>query len=524
MKLWSWRWWSGLFRPRQPAAPADPRVEQALESTVEPRVAPPVEAHTEPPEEPAVEATAEAAPEAAAEAAVEAAAEAQEPEPVATLPALRQPMDEWLRERALYFAPPPRSAAAFRPDRLLSPDLAFRLGPAGRIAIAPATAPPQPAIAAPESTLLEDFVTAPPGTKAKSDPAGRVLNVDPLALMLFLSNRENGPSEFLTEPTLLTGALSLRDQLIEQWRAARPPVSAQRLFDDAYQITHHAGTALLLCHNVSKAFARGGDALAWRIVDRAHGIYFDGQAHVALPTRPHSPLAAPSIFHQIFSAAEFGAADSGDWYRFFAAAAAAYYCAAGQTRAVSTPASESQAAWANNVSEVAAGFADSGRGRSPAYRAWLWTNAWTALEYATYGRGAAMHDRSLASMRGALFGISEAGGSPDAEWREWDGRIDAHMRLSPSTIASILAMPSRYVAGGGFTFVATVEEGLACRFASADSSDESLTTLAPRIVDEIGFKTIECSARRQVVVRCTSRTHCHIDRGDGFQDLAIGEA
>jgi hypothetical protein len=105
------------------------------------------------------------------------------------------------------------------------------------------------------------------------------------------------------------------------------------------------------------------------------------------------------------------------------------------------------------------------------------------------------------------------------------------MPLTHTTLAQILDTASRHIrrdaSGASFTLICTVEEGCACRFASSEWGDQALAPLAVRIVDEIGWKTIEHSAGRQVVVRCTlpqadlAQARCECDRGDGFVPLEI---
>jgi len=105
------------------------------------------------------------------------------------------------------------------------------------------------------------------------------------------------------------------------------------------------------------------------------------------------------------------------------------------------------------------------------------------------------------------------------------------MHLTHTTITRILETASRHIrrdiSGASFTILCTVEEGPACRFASADWADQALAPLALRIMDEIGWKAIEHAARRQVVVRCAvpladpANAHCECDRGDGFALLEV---
>jgi hypothetical protein len=81
-----------------------------------------------------------------------------------------------------------------------------------------------------------------------------------------------------------------------------------------------------------------------------------------------------------------------------------------------------------------------------------------------------------------------------------------------------------------FSLLCTVENGSACRFTSSDWSDSSLAPLCDAIVDEIGWKVIEHSARREVLIRCTvpqsiaENAECTIDRGDGPQPLRVRDS
>jgi len=107
------------------------------------------------------------------------------------------------------------------------------------------------------------------------------------------------------------------------------------------------------------------------------------------------------------------------------------------------------------------------------------------------------------------------------------------MHLSQATIKKILETPSprirRDARGASFTLLCTVEEGVACRFASSDWSDRSLVSVEQEIVDELGWKMVEHSARRQVVIRCLvpggdpAKARCECDRGDGFFPLEVTE-
>jgi len=105
------------------------------------------------------------------------------------------------------------------------------------------------------------------------------------------------------------------------------------------------------------------------------------------------------------------------------------------------------------------------------------------------------------------------------------------MHLSAQSIERILACGSSHIRRDGssasFTIICTVEEGASLRFGSGDWNDQALEELTPGIVEELGWKELEHSARRQTVVRCIApendalRAACEADRGEGFEPIAV---
>jgi hypothetical protein len=105
------------------------------------------------------------------------------------------------------------------------------------------------------------------------------------------------------------------------------------------------------------------------------------------------------------------------------------------------------------------------------------------------------------------------------------------MYLSMQTIEAILRLASPFIRRTGtessFTLLLSVQEGVACRFAASTWTDQILSPLAPELISEIGWKTIEHSSRRQVVVRCSVPNsealvaNAEIDRGFGFEPLLV---
>lgn len=105
------------------------------------------------------------------------------------------------------------------------------------------------------------------------------------------------------------------------------------------------------------------------------------------------------------------------------------------------------------------------------------------------------------------------------------------MHLSRDTVERILRSESPYLrrrsAEVSATLICTVEEGVACRFGRGDWNDAVLGSLLPRMIQELGWKAIEHSARREAVIRCSApdgdvaRAICEIDVGTGWETLPV---
>ena len=103
------------------------------------------------------------------------------------------------------------------------------------------------------------------------------------------------------------------------------------------------------------------------------------------------------------------------------------------------------------------------------------------------------------------------------------------MRISRTTLVALLAVAGAGRRGGSaVTLVCTVEGGVACRLMQGDWDEPALTELTPRLVGEIGWKTIEHATGSRAVIRCAitgdaEHADCWIDLGDGFEDLPVRE-
>ncbi|HKE25424.1 MAG TPA: hypothetical protein VKB88_23860 [Bryobacteraceae bacterium] len=336
------------------------------------------------------------------------------------------------RARTTYFTPA-RYAGASATNWLLSPDMMYQLRrEAPRRLSAPEMRPASEPVRVEHTTQTPALAYFTEGSELaeppQSAPRGAVLTIDPFQLAVYFRNAEGSPSvpaetarRYLTEPGILALGKSLRDQALENWSSGKPPLSARGLFDFALSMVPHAGTALLACHNVTKAFSRGGAAITWLKIDRARPEYSSGANNIiAAPLHPAGMLRPggmlyPSIFYLLFSAAELGTSDPGDWYRLFAAASLAWYT--GSLRVDAGGAADTSIA-ANIELLLASRMMDTSVPSTPEYRSWAWLNALGFLEQAVYGRS---QKRVAAAARvdlgGAVLGLSELARNPGEKWR-----------------------------------------------------------------------------------------------------------
>ena len=168
-----------------------------------------------------------------------------------------------------------------------------------RLATSPPPTPLRSDLRAPPTPLAEPAAAAPPPSGhpaplaglatcsgAPPEPAepGRVAAVEPIRFSAFLIWPEGAAETPLgaealwrTEPTLLAHANRLRDAVLDRAALGAAPLQPLQLYDLAMREASHAATALLLCHNVTRSFARGGEAVTWRCVDRRRGTFSDGR-------------------------------------------------------------------------------------------------------------------------------------------------------------------------------------------------------------------------------------------------------
>jgi hypothetical protein len=500
--------------------------------TPEPVLAPPVTpeatvsvAHEAAPvltAEPAVEPPAEVAPALTPEV----AAATLQPSPSAA-PDTRELL-AYAKTRVAYFSP-----AGYAPYQAKTPRL---IAPARRTDYDPeAEANPN----------VREYLRRPAaaGSGSRLEP-GAIGAVHPASFAAYLLSAEQdarfdpdfaGP--YLRESELLTRALRLRTVCLESWQAGKEALTAADLYREARAQVSDVPTALLLCHNVTKSFARGGLSIPWRKTDRLKGKYSDGVRTYLAKTG--------SIFYLLFSPSVFGTNDPGDWSRWFGWAALAAWVAADRTTEAVHSASSFLKAWTALLEPAAKG--------APLQRAWNIAVAASSAELSAYGRSAESNVAvAKAQLTGVLFGLSEVQKAPPqaAVWPvpvpTGTMRLDAPLastldsagKVVPATSVVapspepfaverallesvwVAARRSQQQTTPALHLTLTVEEGLACRLATGLWDDGAVASCAQPLLDAIGPNVLVHAAARQVRLNLTPSS-CEMDRGNGFERIKV---
>lgn len=281
--------------------------------------------------------------------------------------------------------------------------------------------------------------------------------VDPVLLATYFSQYEDdkrvtakAKGQFLLRPPLLSMGRTLRDRVLWTWRSGQPPLTLTRLYQMALDVSRHPATAMLLCHNVTKAFAKGGTAIHWQRTAKGAETYTDGRkTWTPAVVHPAGKIVkrfskdanrdVASIYYLLFDARELDTTDPGDWYHYFVTATMAAYGAAGEL-SPSAPVRELEEDEGGPKDRVIGptgqAFAgvyallvrdrllDLERQMSnpdlvdlPGYRGWVLANVMSFLEggfYAESQRDAARESRW--HLRGALVGLRTAGIKPGKTW------------------------------------------------------------------------------------------------------------
>jgi hypothetical protein len=330
--------------------------------------------------------------------------------------------------RTEYFAP----AGYAGPDRFavpfLAPDLRRRLGQVPDAPEPPQNPSPPGEPAADWSAYLVTRTPRWGAVASHTAPAdGAVPVIDPVLAGVFLTHGEADPRVpraavrvYLEDPRLLAAATELRDRAIRNWDSGGPPLKPDDLLAIARDLVDDAPTALLLCHNVTRAFAHGSMALSWHLLDSARGEYTDGATVYTAAIRHPEGVPGPSdnpLFFLLFAADSLGPASPWRWVRHFALATAAAYAAAARLAPADAPATPFALAWTREVEEASGSMVDRSQSPSRGYRAWLWAGALGSVSLSGLPPGSEeWGDAALADLRAAAFGLAQVGVGVDFAW------------------------------------------------------------------------------------------------------------
>lgn len=266
---------------------------------------------------------------------------------------------------------------------------------------ASAPAPPSRQTATPPSAAIPGAF---PFLIANDSASG--MRVDPALFTEFLITREEelrpAAARYWTGSAILYPSRTLTEKLLH----IESPLTPARLLTETAQ--PDPALALVVCHNVARAFARGS-----AILERKR--------------------TAPS-FYRYFDPNSLGAVDPGAWYRFFAIAAVAAFASRGSIERL--PGTPSLAAL--QIDSLAQQFPASTDDRR--YAALAWANAVQFWEWGIYSRSAqAARASARQSLDAFRFGLRAVSADPSGPWR-WsvpkpaslnsdDARFDASASL-----------------------------------------------------------------------------------------------
>ena len=267
----------------------------------------------------------------------------------------------------------------------------------------PASTPAQPS--------RQTATKSPPSTSGTfpfllANDSASGMRVDPVLFTEFLITREEelspAAARYWTDHAILDPSRDLSEKLLQ---VESPLTPAQLLAETAQP---DAALALVVCHSVARAFARGSTILKHKRTTPSFYRYFD----------PNS----------------LGAADPGDWYRFFGIASIAALASRGSIeRSSGTP---SRAVL--QIDSLAQQFPASTDDLR--YAALAWANAVQFWEWGTYSRSPqAVRTSARQSLDAFCFGLRAISADPSGPWR-WsapkpaslnpnDARLDASASL-----------------------------------------------------------------------------------------------
>jgi len=259
-------------------------------------------------------------------------------------------------------------------------------------------------------------------------PAGALPVIDPVLAGVFLTRAEADPRvpraavrSYLEDPAILISATQLLNGVVQNWVDGGRPLRLDDLLAMARGIIDDPPTALLLCYDVTRAFANYSLALRWHILDRTRGEYTDGSAvYTAKIIHPACVLgpADDPIFFALFAGPDLAAHSPSLWARHCAIATATAYAAKSRLAPHDAPLTEFAITFTDAIETATRSMIDPLQTPKPGYRAWLWANALSFVQLADLqATEAELGVISRADLRATAFGLAQVGTAIDAGWR-----------------------------------------------------------------------------------------------------------
>jgi hypothetical protein len=260
----------------------------------------------------------------------------------------------------------------------------------------------------------------------------QIKDVNQAELASFFSQPEpalpkNILQKYLTAPQLMKIQYKVIRGLVSRVQKRQAPLTANQFLSLVQTMTNNRGTALIVCHNVTKALARGESPIGWKNISRTPLVYsLSGTTIQFDPNKFHREAVAfgtrgKSVFYAIFSADQFGISDEGDWYHYYLTAAATYYAASSKLsyRQPKQGAEDYTSYIGKTVSKVAGIMKDKSIRDSAAYRGWRFANALSFLEGAAYGNKGQkeINNESKIHLQGACAGLAAVRRIPGENWK-----------------------------------------------------------------------------------------------------------
>ena len=223
---------------------------------------------------------------------------------------------------------------------------------------------------------------------------------------------------------------SLIRELIRHVQCKKPPLGLDKFFQIARGIFNDDLTALLACHNVTKAMSRGRSPIGWSSVSRSPLKYsLNGTEYEFDLSKTHANALTKingrnTAFYMFFNSSDLGIKDPGDWYHFYLMAYATY---ASKEGIIQFDVDNRGSYFTTNYASQIAGaisdlsgemLSEHGGSDSNEFRGWRWANCLSYLEGGFYGDSQKETTReSKIHRKGAYFGLQKSGVRIPDSWR-----------------------------------------------------------------------------------------------------------